>query len=173
MRNRADYEERSGWSWWVHLLLLLVFLAVVWPLFGLGGEGGGEGASTPAGAEAAFLLLVGMGFPILFYTFLGSLQTRVFSDAVEMSWGLAGVIRKRIPLEEIREVQSVTYSPFWEFGGWGLRAGGMKKKAWNIRGNRAVLLILEDGTRFYLGSDHPERAVQWIRAAMAKRKGEA
>jgi len=172
MRNRAEYEERSGWSWWVHLLLLLIFLAVVWPLIGLGGEDGGEGASASGGARLAFLLLGGMGFPILFYTFVGSLQTRVFSDAVEMSWGLAGVIRKRILLEEIREARSVTYSPLREFGGWGLRAGGKKKTAWNIRGNRAVLLILEDGTRFYLGSDRPEGAVQWIQAAMAKRKGE-
>jgi hypothetical protein len=169
MRNRAEYEERSGWSWWVHLLLLLVFLSVVWPVVGSSGEGG----STAAGDKAAFLLLLGMGFPVLFYTFLGSLRTRVFSDAVEMTWGPAEVIRKRIPVEKIRAVQTVTYSPLREFGGWGIRAGGGKKKAWNIRGNRAILLTLEDGTRFYLGSDRPERAVQWIQAAMAKRKREA
>jgi hypothetical protein len=173
MRNRAEYEERSGWPWWVHSLLLLVFLAVVWPLIGLGGEDGGERASAPGRARPAFLLLVGMGFPLLFYTFMGSLRTRVFSDAVEMSWGLAGVIRKRIPLEEIREARSVTYSPLREFGGWGIRAGGHGKTAWNIRGDQAVLLVLGDGTRFYLGSDRPEEAARWIRAALAKGKGEA
>jgi hypothetical protein len=172
MRNRAEYQERSGWSWWVHLLLLFIVLSMVRPLLGLGGGGGGEGGSASPGSGAALRLLLGIGFPVLFYGFLGYLRTRVFSDAVELDWGPAGVIRKRIPLAEIQEVEPVTYSPLREFGGWGFRAGRDKKKAWIIRGNRAVLLTLEDGTRFYLGSDRPQRAVQWILAAMAKRKRE-
>jgi hypothetical protein len=81
-----------------------------------------------------------------------------------MRWGLAEVVRKKIPFQEIRELEAVTYSPLGEFGGWGIRVGANKKKAWNIRGNRAVLMHLTDGARFYLGSDRPERMVEWIRS---------
>jgi hypothetical protein len=168
---RPEYEERSAWPWWVHLLMLFVLLALLWPLMGVAVGDGGEGGSSLPGPGIVLHLLLGTGIPVLFYLFLGQLRTRVFSDAVEVSWGLAEVVRKRIPFEEIQEVRPVTYSPIKEFGGWGLRHGGRKKRAWNIRGDRAVLLTLGDGTRFYLGSDRPERATHWIQAAMAKRGG--
>lgn len=172
MRRRPEYEEMSGWPWWVHALWLFVFLALLWPVLSPVGRDGGAGGTGLPGPMVALSLLLGLGLPLLFYSLLGQLRTRVFPDAVEVSWGPLEVVRKRMRLEDVREVESVTYSPLREFGGWGIRAGGNKKRAWNIRGNRAVLLILEDGTRFYLGSERPERAAQWIRAAMAKRKGE-
>ena len=116
-------------------------------------------------AEAVLLLLLGFGIPGSVYFFMGQLRSRVTSEGVEMCWGWAGLVKKKLPFSEILEVEAVTYSPMGEFGGWGIRAGGNRKKAWNIRGNRAVLMRLSDGTRFYLGSDRPERMVEWIRSA--------
>jgi hypothetical protein len=46
--------------------------------------------------------------------------------------------------------------------------GGKKKKAWTVRGKRAILLHLKDGTRFYLGWDKPERVLQWVTSAMKR-----
>jgi len=172
MQSRVEYEERSGWSWWVHLMLLGVLVAVVWPVADAAGGGGGEGGASATGSAAVLRLLLGLGIPLLFYTFVGQLRTRVRPEGVELSWGLAGVIRKTIPFEEIQAVEAVTYSPLKEFGGWGLRFGGRGKQAWTTRGNRAAVLTLANGTRFYLGSDRPERVIQWIQMTMAKRKRE-
>lgn len=168
MKTRTIYEERSGWPWWVHPLIWLTFLAALFPLLELakGNVGSGEGA-MPVGV-AALCLFFGFGLPLLFYFLMGQLRTRVTSEGIDIRWGFAEVIKKSIPFGKIEGVEAVTYSPIREFGGWGIRMGGNKKKAWTVRGNRAVLLLLSDGTRFYLGSDKPERILQWLTSAMKR-----
>lgn len=165
MRTQINYEERSGWSWWVHLLIMTTFFAAVFPLIEMGkGNVGGGADSMPVWA-AALCLLLGFGIPFFLYLLMGQLRTRVTTLGLDIRWGYSEIIKKRIPFEEIQEAEAVTYSPMGEFGGWGIRVGRNKKRAWNIRGNRAVLLHLRDGTRFYLGSDRPERILQWITSA--------
>ena len=114
---------------------------------------------------AGLCISLGFGLPGGIYALMGQLRTRVTDSGLDVRWGILEVIRKRISFEEIVEARAVTYSPLGEFGGWGIRFGGQKKKAWTIRGKRALLLHLEDGTRFYLGSDRPERILQWVAAA--------
>ncbi len=87
---------------------------------------------------------------------------------LDIRWGFAEIIRKKIPFGEIEGAEAVTYSPLADFGGWGIRWGGKKKLAWTVRGNRALLLHLRDGTRFFLGSDKPERIVPWVASAMKR-----
>jgi hypothetical protein len=157
--------------WWVHLAIWGCFIAAVFPILELsrGNVGSGEGAMSVA--LAVWLLFLGIGVPLIIYALMGQLRARVTSEGVEVAWGLLEIVRKRIPFQDIDDVEAVTYSPLGEFGGWGIRMGGHKKKAWNIRGKRAVLFHLTDGTRFYLGSDHPERMVEWIRATGEGRSG--
>ncbi len=168
MKTRALYEERSGWSWWVHPLIWLTLLVAVLPLLELakGNVGIGEGAMP--GWEAALLLSLGLGLPLAIYSLMGQLRTRVTTAGIEIRWGFAEVIKKTIPMKEIVRAEAVTYSPIGDFGGWGIRVGGKKKKAWTVRGNRAILLHLTDGTRFYLGSDQPERILQWVTSAIKR-----
>jgi hypothetical protein len=47
--------------------------------------------------------------------------------------------------------------------GWG------KRKAWSARGNQAVALTLEDDRLLLIGSDHPRRLEERIRAAVGER----
>jgi hypothetical protein len=163
-KERPVYEERSGWPWWVHFLVLVCVVAALSPLAGafLGRGGGGGDSLSPGGA----ILCAGcaVGIPGLLYGLFGQLRTRVKRKELELAWGVSEVIRKRIPFNEIREAEAVTYSPMMELGGWGIRAGGRKKLAWTISGNRALLLYLEDGTRFYLGSKHPDRLLMRLEA---------
>lgn len=170
MNSQVLYEERSGWSWWVHPLIGLTFLAAVFSLVELarGNVGGWEGAMPVW--EAALLLLLGFGLPGSIYALMGQLRTRITSEGIEIRWGFLEVIRKNILFAEVEGVEAITYSPLGEFGGWGIRIGGNKKKAWTVRGNRAVLLRLKDGTHFYLGSDRPERVLQWVLSAMKRSK---
>jgi hypothetical protein len=114
---------------------------------------------------ALLSLSLGLAIPVGIYAFMGDLRTLVTAGGLDIRWGFLEVIRKRIPFDEVESAEAVTYSPLREFGGWGIRFGGKGKKTWNIRGNRAVLLHLRDGTRFYLGSDKPERILQWITSA--------
>ena len=172
MSTRSLYEERAGWPWWVHLLVSITLVAVVIPLVELlrGNIGIGPGAMPVWGAVV--MALVGIGLPGSIYALMGQLRTRVTGEGIDIRWGFLEVIKKKIPFESIEKAEAVTYSPIGEFGGWGIRLGGGKKRAWTVRGKRALLLHLKDGTRFYLGSEKPERMLQWVLSAKKKRRGE-
>lgn len=165
MKSRIRLEERTGWAWWVNLLFLGLFWGV--PLFTILPEalGGGTGDMSPA--VATILLLSLASLPILIYGFLGQLRVRVTDQGVEAAWGLMEVFKKSFPYADIVRAEAVTYSPIREFGGWGIRFGFGNKKAWTTRGNRALVLHLKDGSRFYLSSEKPERLVVGIQSAGA------
>lgn len=169
METGSLYEERAGWAWWVHLLVSITLVALVIPLIeGLRGNIGNGPGEMPV--WAAFLCgLLGLGVPGGLYAFFGQLRSRVTEEEIDIRWGFLEVIKKKIPLDSIKNAEAVKYSPIREFGGWGIRYGTNKKKAWTVRGNRALLLHLADGTRFYLGSDKPERMLEWVVSAKKKR----
>ncbi len=53
------------------------------------------------------------------------------------------------------ELQSATvrkYQPIMEFGGWGLRIGLKKSKAYNITGNYGLQLVFTDGSKLLIGT---------------------
>jgi hypothetical protein len=105
----------------------------------------------------------------LFYGLFGYLLAQVTEAGIKLRWGPLGWIKKFIPFSNIEKAEAATYSPLMEFGGWGIRMRG-KKRAWTVRGNRAVRMELTDGKIFYLGSDRPERFAEWIRSTERKRK---
>ena len=168
MESRVLYEETTGWAGWVHPLILLTVLAAVFPLAELAtGKVWGEEGAMPVWA-AILCLAIGFGLPISLYSFMGRLISRVRPDGLDIRWGYLEVIKKRIPFTEVESACSATYCPMLDFGGWGIRVGTNKKRAWTVRGNRALLLHLKDGTQFYLGSDKPERILQWVNSAMKR-----
>ena len=172
MRNTTHYEERSGWAWWAHLMFSATFVAAAIPLLELAkGKVWGGADAMPVGV-AILCLALGVGIPGAIYLFLGQLRVRVTDPGVEAVWGIAEVIRKVIPFRDVRKVESVTYSPLGEFGGFGIRMGLGGKRAWTIRGNRAVRLHLTDGTLFYLGSQRPERLLSWIQSVGKGKMGD-
>ncbi len=163
MRSQIRFEERTGYAWWIHALMVFVVLVCLVPLvpdWGLiPGLVGAAGESRPP----LFPLALGLAIPALFYGLFGELRTRITDSGVFLAWGAAELIRKEIPFSRIRSAKAVTYSPLFEFGGWGIRWGSNGKRAWTVRGNRALRLELTDGTLFYVGSDRPARMVPWIR----------
>jgi hypothetical protein len=165
MKERIHYEERTGWPWWVHGLISLCFLALIAPIreFLRGTlDTGPHAMSVPV---AILCVALGLGLPALIYTLFGQLRVRVMEERLEVAWGLSEWIRKTLYFRDIQKAEAITYSPLGEFGGWGIRMGMGKRRAWTIRGNRALLLHLTDGTRFYLGSRHPERLLLRVEAA--------
>lgn len=171
MTKRFQYEERSGWAWWVHALVSLTFLAAAIPLYLMvtGGVGDAPGQMSLPGSLVG--IAAGLGIPGSIYGLFGQLRTRVTDTGLDIRWGFLELIRKKIPFSAITKAETVTYSPLGQFGGWGIRYGGSKKKAWTIRGNRALKVTLEDGTQFYLGSDRPERILSWVTPAIKRSSG--
>jgi hypothetical protein len=110
-------------------------------------------AVTGAGGPLAVAGILAGAF-LLFAT----LTTRVRDGRVVVSFG-PGLIRRRISLDDIREVR-VVRNP-WYYG-WGIRLTP-QGWLWNVSGLQAVELELKDGRRFRIGSDEVEALAEALR----------
>jgi hypothetical protein len=150
-QRRELYREFTGWAGWVYLLL--------W-----GSVGGSAIAAWNAGSLAVALICLGTS--ALIHVTLGGLLVTVETGGVRVGLGRMRLLRAYIPFGDVTGIESVTYRPLKEFGGWGLR-GSRKKRAWTARGNQAVVLSTHDGRRIYIGSDEPSKLEGRIRNAMS------
>ena len=85
-------------------------------------------------------------------------------EAIRLRFGI-GLIRKRIPLADVRSWREVR-NPW--YAGWGIRLGP-GYVLWNVSGRDAVELALANGRCFRIGTDEPAA----LAAALARAKGEA
>jgi hypothetical protein len=91
-----------------------------------------------------------------------TLTVIIRDQTVEVFFG-PGLIRRRIPLGRIRKVEAVR-TP-WYYG-WGIRLtphGWL----WNVSGLGGVEMQFNDGKKFRIGSDEPERLVEVLRREKA------
>jgi hypothetical protein len=95
---------------------------------------------------------------------MSSLTVTVHDEELRVAFG-PGLIRRRIPLRRIRRVSVVT-TP-WYYG-WGIR-WTPRGWLWNVSGLRGVELELDNGRRFRIGSDEPERLANALRRATETR----
>ncbi len=161
--STASYEERTPWPAWV---ALLVWASTASATYGLLSERGS--GLSPA---ARWLVLPGaLGAGLALRTLLGSLRVRVGADGLFLHLGDVPLLRRSIAFEEIERVEVVRYRPLLEFGGWGIRGWG-RKKAWSMRGDRAVRLHLTGDRLLYIGSDVPDRLAERIRTIGGSRIG--
>jgi hypothetical protein len=90
--------------------------------------------------------------PLALTCWLFSSLTIEITDA-ELRWQFGpGLIRKRVPLDQIASAEQVRTN-FWE--GWGIH---ISRFGWlyNVSGWDAVAIKLQNGKRFALGTDEPQ-----------------
>lgn len=161
--EKTMYRERSPWPGWVAF--------VYW------GSIGGccllllQGYDTDL-ALPARLLITALVLAVAFglERVIKGLTVLVQQTRLYLYLGSVPLIKRTVPYDEILELESVEYRPLLDFGGWGVR-GMHHRKAWTARGNRAVLLTLTDNRELYVGSDHPQRLEERIRASAGDRLG--
>ena len=98
-------------------------------------------------------LIFGIGLPLLMYTI--GLDPQVRESGVfirfwpfQRKWVVFG-------FDSIQKAGTITYSLLRDYGGWGIRYG-RKGKAYNVSGNKGVLLTLADGKNVLIGSKNHE-----------------
>ncbi len=135
-------------GWWMLALLVLV----VGPIIALAYSAGGS----------RFWDVLGVTVTIITINFC-FLRVTVDGQQLVARFGISPV-KKRIPLSRIRKWSAVRNS--W-LHGWGIRMipGGWM---YNVSGLSAIELILEDGSRFRVGTDEPELLMQALNAAMGR-----
>ncbi|MDR1271103.1 MAG: hypothetical protein LBK82_16435, partial [Planctomycetaceae bacterium] len=79
-----------------------------------------------------------------------------------------GFLRLRllhIELDSIVSVETITFRPIRDFGGWGIRWGNFEGKpvwAYFMSGSQGIRLLTNQNTQYIIGSDTPIRLVKAI-----------
>jgi hypothetical protein len=111
--------------------------------------------TNPASDGGAVLIWVIFG--ILFPIFMASLRlvTEVRSDGLYVRFYPLHRSYRKFPFDSIRSCHVQKYRPIRDYGGWGIRYG-LKGTAYNVSGDRGVLLEFWDGSKLMIGSQQPE-----------------
>jgi hypothetical protein len=153
----AVYREEQWFGWWVYALLaaLMVLGGLFFAWSRPGAPGDGE---APAGlsSDLRILLLVGLTLPPALLVGVLKMTTMVTPGTLQVWFGVFPAFRYTVPLDVIKGAQVVTYRPLRDCGGWGLRRSRMGHRVFNARGNRAVEVLLTDGSKLLIGSQRPE-----------------
>ena len=108
---------------------------------------------TPDYVFVVLVVIVGGGLPLFMYSTGLDTEVRDCGTCIRFrpfhrKWVVFG-------FESIQKAEASTYSPLKDYGGWGIRYG-RKGKAYNVSGNKGVLLTLRDGKNVLIGSKNHE-----------------
>jgi hypothetical protein len=150
------------WAFFIFLIVLIWSMAISQLLLGM------PLGDNPADdwVMVVILVLAGILFPA--FLLLIKLTVQVRTEGLFVHFRPMHLRFKRIPLDEVVDVRTVTYSPLGDFGGWGIRYGD-GAKAYTVNGNRGVRLKFSDGDGLLIGSMRPEELEMAIRTIWRQR----
>ncbi len=148
---REEQQLRQWWLW----LLLGALAGIVWLAFIqqvlLGRPFGGR-----PGPDWLVWLgwgLVGVVAPVMLWGMCLVIEV----DASALHYRYRPFIgRRSVALAEIKSCRAITYRPVLHYGGWGIRWSPSRGWAYNASGNEGVLIELQSGKQFLLGSHKAE-----------------
>lgn len=108
------------------------------------------------------LMLIVIG--ILLASLYGGVRAHVTRERITIHMGMPGYRVLRLSPAEVADVRLRTYMPLKEFGGYGVRTN-REMTAYYLSAGTGVLITTRDGKRHLIGSNHPERLADVIRAA--------
>ena len=153
--NGPFYFERQRFrQWWLWMLVLIGPAISVWAIFQqlvMGSPFGNNPA--PDYVLVVLVVIVGGGLPLFMYSTGLDTEVRDCGTCIRFrpfhrKWVVFG-------FESIQKAEASTYNPLKDYGGWGIRYG-RKGKAYNVSGNKGVLLTLRDGKNVLIGSKNHE-----------------
>lgn len=142
-------EKQRFRQWWLWALLGAVFLDMLYVSFI---------AHRPAHANDWAATLLGTSALIACIALIAfiRLDTLIKDDGIYARLSPFHRSYRFYPWEALSQCYVRTYKPILEYGGWGLRFGGLENKAYNISGNQGLQLKLKDGEKVLIGTRKAE-----------------
>jgi hypothetical protein len=136
-------EEQRFRQPWLMILMAASTLVAAW-----------AGQVTNAGPWA---VLAALALPVAIWAWLLSMTliTEVRPEGLYVRFKMLWPERI-IPFNQIAKVEARRYRPILDYGGWGVR-GIVPVKAFNVSGNRGVLLSLSNGQSLMIGSQRSDQ----------------
>jgi hypothetical protein len=147
-------ETQRFHQWWIWLLVLIAPAVSVWA-FVQQIVFGNPWGNNPASDLVLIILVIvfGIGLPVFMYSL--RLITEVRDDGIYVKFSPFHFNWVIFSFDDIDAWEVQTYNPLKDFGGWGIRYG-WKGKAYNVHGNRGVLLSFKDGKSVLIGSQRAD-----------------
>ena len=159
---RGLYKEKQKFSqWWLLGLILVSTLASVGTL-AVGmiqqlilGKPWGDQPMSDTGLILVSVMTIAIMGGVLWLIFSMELQIEVHDRAIYYAFLPFIIHLRRIGIEEIESWEVSMYNPIRDFGGYGMRKSFGRKTAFNIRGNKGLMLKLKSGKTLLLGTQKP------------------
>jgi hypothetical protein len=153
--NEAEfYEEQKFTQKWLLAILYSVWVMVVGAalLLFIGKK---TGIWAPIQLVLCATVFV-VGFKSL------RLQSKITGDAITYRFFPLQRRFRVIQKSEILHLEVITYKPLSDYGGWGIRIGrnGM---AYNVKGDKGVLIRLASQKNILIGTSKPEEMASFLR----------
>ncbi|TVR38481.1 MAG: hypothetical protein EA392_09630 [Cryomorphaceae bacterium] len=171
MSKATTYKETQRLTiWWVWLILLLInafsaYALVQQMAFG-NPVGNNPMSNTGLIIFAVLFLLLTVGFSQI------TLRTRLNEKGVHVQLFPFHLKYRTFGWEKITSTEVRQYNPIKEYGGWGLRMGP-SGTAYNMKGNRGLQLVLNNGKRILIGTQKPEQINAFLQSRSGKSTGSA
>jgi hypothetical protein len=154
----VTFREVQRFGLWIRLFFVAsMLIGVVIMVYAKATSGAPNEPSILVAAALAFLLL---GLAALF--FVVRLETEVRRDGLYFRFFPIHIRYKKLGAANLVDSYARHYRPIREYGGWGIRCGFKGGRAYNVKGNRGVQLVLDDGRRLLIGSQKPHELAEAI-----------
>jgi hypothetical protein len=162
---RAYFNETQRFrQWWIWII---IFISIGTYAFAIISSFTSE--QEKKATDDLILIAVSI-IPILLVVMLFSLRlvTKIRNDGVYVQFKPLQFKQKHILPKDIKSFEVRKYRPLFEYGGWGIRAGGRKYgKAYNVSGNIGLQLYLANGKKLLIGTKHPKQIQKAMEALMS------
>jgi hypothetical protein len=163
----AFYSETQRFTQgWLLVLVAAIVLFMLYAVFFqliLGEQLGSDPA--PDWMLLILGLVFGVGLPLWFFWL--RLVIVVDTDGLYYRFHGLHLRQHKIAWSDIRHFYPREYKPLREYGGWGIRIG-LHGRAYNVKGNRGVQLVLTDGRKILFGTQDPERLTAAVESASGR-----
>lgn len=115
-------------------------------------------SSQPAFWALLFAGLLAFSMIVMIVFFM-QLETKIDEQGIHYAFRPFHRSFRHILWYDIKECYVRKYSPIGEYGGWGYRVTlGKKGKAYNVRGNLGIQIVMKNDKRLLLGTQKEEDA---------------
>jgi hypothetical protein len=116
--------------------------------------------NTPASNTEIWIIWIAFGILTPFIFLYMKLVTEIREDGIYVRF--VPFVKRFFAYHEIKHVKACTYNPF-VYGGWGIRWHPTKGWAYNMRGNKGILIEFKNGKQVLIGSEKSEELVHYIK----------
>ncbi len=150
----ASFSEKQKFnSLWGYVILSLVVMANYFYVSSLG-----------AANYTYVIITVLTALAILFIFEFSHLDTKVTKQGISHKFWPYQRKETTLLWEEIKSIEITKYRPIKDYGGWGVRMGYRKGRAFNTRGNIGMLLHLKSGKDVMVGTQLPQELYTSIKS---------